>query len=60
MVNCLGTMPDPNAILAIEGAHLHDYGKVPRPGRKLGHVTLTAADESTLEPRPHEVLTLIG
>ena len=24
--------------------HLHLYGKAPRPGRKLGHVTLRAAD----------------
>lgn len=28
------------AALAIEGAHVHLYGKVPRPGRKLGHVTV--------------------
>ncbi len=25
--------------LAVEGAHVHLYGKQPRPGRKLGHVT---------------------
>ena len=25
------------------GAHLHDYGKAPRPGRKLGHVTFVTA-----------------
>ena len=28
------------ACSAIPGAHLHLYGKEPRPGRKLGHVTL--------------------
>ena len=59
MVNCLGTMPDPSAVLAIEGAHLHDYGKQPRPGRKLGHVTLTAADEATLAPRLVRLLSVI-
>jgi 5-(carboxyamino)imidazole ribonucleotide synthase len=42
MLNLIGTLPDTAAILAIPGAHLHLYGKAPRPGRKLGHVTLCA------------------
>ena len=29
--------------LAVSGAHVHLYGKHPRPGRKLGHVTALAA-----------------
>ena len=33
-------MPALEDVLAIPGAHLHLYGKEPRPGRKLGHVTL--------------------
>lgn len=32
------------AALAIEGVHVHLYGKGPRPGRKLGHVTVCADD----------------
>ena len=32
MLNCIGTMPDRAAVLAIPGAHLHDYGKAPRAG----------------------------
>jgi 5-(carboxyamino)imidazole ribonucleotide synthase len=40
MVNLIGTLPDSAAILAVPGAHLHVYGKEPKPGRKLGHVTL--------------------
>jgi 5-(carboxyamino)imidazole ribonucleotide synthase len=28
--------------LSVEGAHVHLYGKEPRPGRKLGHVTVCA------------------
>jgi 5-(carboxyamino)imidazole ribonucleotide synthase len=59
MVNCLGTMPDPDTILAIHGAHLHDYGKTPRPGRKLGHVTVTAADDASLAPRLAELLAVV-
>jgi len=42
MVNCVGALPDPEPILAVAGAHLHDYRKAPRPGRKVGHVTVTA------------------
>ena len=49
MVNCIGAMPDRDAILAVPGAHLHDYGKAARPGRKLGHVTVTAPDATQLE-----------
>ena len=30
--------------LAVEGAHVHLYGKRPSPGRKLGHVTALADD----------------
>jgi 5-(carboxyamino)imidazole ribonucleotide synthase len=40
MVNIIGEVPDLRAVLAIPGAHLHLYGKQPRPGRKLGHITL--------------------
>jgi 5-(carboxyamino)imidazole ribonucleotide synthase len=37
--------PDWAALLALPGIHLHLYGKSePRPGRKMGHVTATAAD----------------
>jgi 5-(carboxyamino)imidazole ribonucleotide synthase len=40
MLNLIGETPDSAEVLAIPGAHLHLYGKSPRPGRKLGHVTL--------------------
>jgi 5-(carboxyamino)imidazole ribonucleotide synthase len=43
MVNCIGRTPDPVAIAAIPGAHLHRYGKSARRGRKVGHVTVTAS-----------------
>ncbi len=51
MVNLIGELPDPAAVLAVEGAHLHRYGKAPRPGRKVGHVTVTADDPSELDAR---------
>ena len=51
MANLIGTLPDPAAVLAVPGAHLHLYGKEPRPERKLGHVTLCADDPATLAAR---------
>lgn len=40
MINFLGLMPDRERLLAIDGLAYHDYGKIPRPGRKLGHCTI--------------------
>ncbi len=60
MVNCIGEMPDRDAVLAVAGTHLHDYGKVPRPGRKLGHVTLTAPDDDELTARLVELGTRLS
>ena len=47
MFNLLGELPDTQRTLEIPGAHLHLYGKAPRPGRKLGHVTIRAAEPAT-------------
>jgi 5-(carboxyamino)imidazole ribonucleotide synthase len=43
MVNLVGELPDASALLAEPKLHLHLYGKQPRPGRKLGHITLVGA-----------------
>lgn len=51
MLNCVGILPDAALISRVEGAVLHDYGKVARPGRKLGHVTLCCDDPTTLAER---------
>jgi 5-(carboxyamino)imidazole ribonucleotide synthase len=40
MINFLGRLPDRRRLLAIDGLAYHDYGKEPRPGRKLGHCTI--------------------
>ena len=40
MINFLGEMPDRERLLAIDSLAFHDYGKEPRPGRKLGHCTI--------------------
>jgi 5-(carboxyamino)imidazole ribonucleotide synthase len=48
MVNLIGREPDPQSLLRLPGAHLHRYGKAPRPARKLGHVTLCPLDPHAL------------
>lgn len=40
MVNLIGDVPDVTRMVRTPGAHIHLYGKEPRPGRKLGHVTI--------------------
>jgi 5-(carboxyamino)imidazole ribonucleotide synthase len=51
MINLIGEVPDSAQVLAIPSAHLHLYGKEPRPGRKLGHVTLRAPSFDQLTSR---------
>lgn len=51
MVNLIGAAPSREEVLRIPGARLHLYGKSPRPGRKVGHVTLVGASMTELEPR---------
>ncbi len=51
MLNLIGGWPAPSAILAVPGAHLHLYGKAPRPGRKVGHVTVRCDDPADLGER---------
>ncbi len=48
MINFIGRMPSKD-MLQISGLHWHDYGKVPRAGRKVGHATwqLGSFDELT-------------
>ena len=55
MLNLIGDLPEPSKVLAVEDAHLHFYGKVPRAGRKLGHVTLRAASPERLALRLSEL-----
>ena len=54
MVNLIGSAPRADDVLRVPGAHLHLYGKEPRPERKLGHVTLVGAPKA----RESELLAL--
>ncbi len=47
MINLIGQMPTAvSADTNRGGVALHDYGKAPRSGRKLGHITVTAETEA--------------
>ena len=48
MLNWIGEMPDPSAVLREPGGHWHDYGKHTREGRKVGHATLRADSAAEL------------
>jgi 5-(carboxyamino)imidazole ribonucleotide synthase len=46
-------------VLAIEDVHVHLYGKGPRPGRKLGHVTVRAGNVESARKRAREAAELL-
>ncbi len=71
MLNLLGDLwfaggaaavePPWERILALPGAHLHLYGKQePRAGRKMGHLTLTAATAAAAEARARSAAAILG
>ncbi len=49
MLNLIGAIPE--AARSLEHGVLHDYGKSPRPGRKLGHITIVADSEAERDAR---------
>ncbi len=49
MINLIGGVPPLEELLALPGARVHLYGKEPRPGRKVGHVTLVDAPAAAIE-----------
>lgn len=46
MANLIGKIPAPSLIQNLQGVHEHVYGKEPRPGRKLGHLTICVSDQT--------------
>jgi 5-(carboxyamino)imidazole ribonucleotide synthase len=59
MVNFIGTMPERDRVLALPGAHYHDYGKSPRAGRKLGHATIVARTAAERDRTLRRLLRLV-
>ena len=60
MLNLIGTLPARESILADGEIHLHDYGKQPRPGRKLGHCTLVEGSAAARDRRARRLLAQLA
>ena len=70
MLNLLGDLwfqggtertPDWAGVLALPGTHLHLYGKASaRPGRKMGHLTVTGADVAAVRSTALEAARRLG
>jgi 5-(carboxyamino)imidazole ribonucleotide synthase len=48
MLNCIGKMPSKVETDAWPMVWRHDYGKQPRPGRKVGHLTVPGAEQAAI------------
>jgi 5-(carboxyamino)imidazole ribonucleotide synthase len=51
MLNLIGEVPEAEELLTVPDVHLHLYGKAPRPGRKVGHVTVRGESPEQLAKR---------
>ena len=60
MLNWVGELPPAGPVLAEPRAHWHDYGKSPRPGRKVGHATICADDAAEMVERLQRIGTALG
>lgn len=60
MLNVIGTVPDLARIQHHADAYVHMYGKQPAPNRKLGHVTVLAADMQGVRNSVADLRRLLG
>ena len=60
MINFISTLPTAKSILSIPGCHFHDYGKLAKPNRKLGHATLRASSDAKLQQKITAIMQLIA
>jgi len=60
MINLIGEIPSLAPLEGRDDVFLHVYGKAPRAGRKLGHVTVVADSRDSLEAKISEVLAVVG
>ena len=56
MINLISHMPDRTRLLAEPGLYMHDYGKQPRPGRKLGHLTIVESTARKADQRATKLM----
>jgi 5-(carboxyamino)imidazole ribonucleotide synthase len=60
MLNLIGSIPEAARQLAIPGCQLHDYGKSPREGRKLGHITVVADSAAARDRQLQQLEAVLG
>ncbi|MFO7893109.1 MAG: 5-(carboxyamino)imidazole ribonucleotide synthase [Longimicrobiales bacterium] len=60
MVNLIGAVPDTADVLAHPHVHLHLYRKEPRPGRKVGHMTVRHPDPAVVRETVRQLRELEG
>jgi 5-(carboxyamino)imidazole ribonucleotide synthase len=60
MFNWLGSMPDAPDAPGLPGVNWHDYGKAARPGRKVGHATVTGSTRYQLLERAAALANSVG
>ena len=59
MINILGEDSVPAGILSLAGLHINWYGKDKRPGRKMGHINLSAGSLAELKARFAKLIDLL-
>jgi 5-(carboxyamino)imidazole ribonucleotide synthase len=59
MINIVGRAPAAAQVLAVDGAHLHMYGKKERARRKIGHITVTRDSKVGVQHAVGELLGLV-
>jgi 5-(carboxyamino)imidazole ribonucleotide synthase len=60
MINVIGREPDVTRLREVDEVHIHMYGKVPRPRRKLGHITVTADDLTGVKDSVSKLRNVMG
>jgi 5-(carboxyamino)imidazole ribonucleotide synthase len=60
MVNFIGAVPDADDVLRHPHVHLHFYRKEPRPGRKVGHMTVRHDDPAVVRDTVERLRQLDG
>jgi 5-(carboxyamino)imidazole ribonucleotide synthase len=59
MINLIGSLPTRDDFIDAPELHWHDYGKAPRPGRKVGHITVLARSAGACDQRARQLLRRI-
>ena len=60
MVNLIGVSVETDAFKDLDGVFLHFYGKIVRPERKVGHITIVAETIEELNERTENVLAILS